>query len=274
VLQYLPIPIRGSHDPALGSTRRPSWHVLRGQGSKVPPVTLTIAHRGDPVNHWGNTLPAFDSAAALGADMVELDCRLTSDGQVVVVHDETLAQPWGVRRPVAKMTWDEVSALGRCGSRIPRLAEALSAVALPLMVDVPSVMVLEASLAVVKGANALDRCVFAGHTDALVRLRQIAPSARIALSWEKFSLPHAELLASTKPEWFNPHWPLATRRVVDQMHTAGLGVSVWTVDRKWQMRRVLRAGVDAVITNRTARFVSLVQKIDGQTGGTGPGPPS
>ncbi len=95
-------------------------------GSKVPPVTLTIAHRGDPVNHWGNTLHAFQSAARLGADMVELDCRLTSDGQVVVVHDETLAKPWGVRKAVAEMTWDEVSAVGRQGYRIPRLAEALA----------------------------------------------------------------------------------------------------------------------------------------------------
>ncbi len=229
-------------------------------------MTLTIAHRGDPVNHWGNTLPAFQSAAGLGADMVELDCRLTCDGQVVVVHDETLARPWGVHKPVAEMTWDEVSAVERRGYRIPRLAEALSAVALPLMVDVPSVRILEASILVVEAANALDRCVFAGHTGALVRLRQIAPSARIALSWEKYKLPRAELLASIKPEWFNPHWPLATARVVDHMHTAGFAVSVWTVDRKWQMRRVLRAGVDAVITNQTARFVSLMQKIDGKTG--------
>ncbi len=90
--------------------------------------------------------------------------------------------------------------------------------------------------------------------------RQMAPSARIALSWEKRELPGAELLASTKPEWFNPHWRLATSRVVANMHAAGMGVSVWTVDRRWAMRRVLRAGVDAVITNQTARLVSLLGK--------------
>jgi glycerophosphoryl diester phosphodiesterase len=233
---------------------------------KFPPVTLTIAHRGDAVNHRGNTLQAFESAAHLGADMVELDCRLTSDGQVVVVHDETLAKPWGVNKAVAEMTWDEVSAVERRGYRIPRLAEVLSAIALPLMVDVPNVTVLEASIIVVEAANALDRCVFAGHTGALVRLRQIAPSARIALSWDTRELPDAELLASTKPEWFNPYWLLATPRVVEHMHTAGLGVSVWTVDRKWQMRRVMSAGVDAVITNQTARFASLVQTIARKTG--------
>ena len=48
--------------------------------------------------------------------------------------------------------------------------------------------------------------------------------------------------------------------VVDQMHTAGLGVSVWTVDRKRQMKRVLRAGVDAVITNQAGRLVSVLAR--------------
>jgi glycerophosphoryl diester phosphodiesterase len=223
-------------------------------------VTIAVAHQGDPVNHWGNTLEAFESAALLGAGMIELDCRVTCDGHVVVVHDETLARPWGVPKPVSGLTLEQVSAVGQNGRRVPRLADVLSAVQLPVMVDLPGAEVVEASLAVVEAAGALGRCVFAGRTAALVRLRQMAPSARIALSWEKRELPGPELLASTKPEWFNPHWRLATSRVVAKMHAAGMGVSVWTVDRRWAMRRVLRAGVDAVITNQTARLVSLLGK--------------
>jgi glycerophosphoryl diester phosphodiesterase len=223
-------------------------------------VTVTIAHQGDRANHWGNTLQAFKSAAALGADMIELDCQLTLDRHVVVLHDKTLTRPWGVPRPVATVAWREVAAIRREGYRIPELAEVLSLVQLPVMVDVPSIAVLEPALAVAEAANAMDRCVFAGHTGALVRLRQLAPSARIALSWDKLALPSEELLANTKPEWFNPYWRLACTRVVKQMHAAGFGVCVWTVDRPRDMRRVLRAGVDAVITNQTARLVSLVPK--------------
>ena len=44
------------------------------------------------------------------------------------------------------------------------------------------------------------------------------------------------------------------------MHEAGIGVSVWTVDRRRYMKRVLRAGVDAVITNRTERLVPLLAR--------------
>ncbi len=221
-------------------------------------VTVAIAHRGDHTEHWENTLEAFESAASLSADMVELDCKLTGDGQVIVLHDDTLARLWGVAKPVKDLGWDEVSAIRRNGYRVPDLAEVLGTVKLPVMVDVPSVEVLEASFAVARTARALDRCIFAGHTGALARLRQMSRSARVALSWERRDLPSPELLARTKPEWFNPGWHLARPSVVDRAHAAGLRVSAWTVDSPWAMRWVLRAGVDAVITNQTARLVSIL----------------
>jgi glycerophosphoryl diester phosphodiesterase len=221
-------------------------------------MTLAIAHRGDPVGRRENTLEAFESARSLGAGMVELDCKLTRDGHVVVLHDDTLRRLWGVPRPVRAIDWKEVSAIRKGGYRIPDLAEVLAAVPLPIMVDVPSIEVLEASLAVVEAARAVDRCVFAGHTGALVRLRQRSRSARIALSWEKRQLPGPELLDAVRPDWFNPSHRRATALVVERMHAAGRGVSVWTVDRPSDIARVLHAGVDAVITNQTARLVAAV----------------
>jgi glycerophosphoryl diester phosphodiesterase len=55
-------------------------------------VTLAIAHQGDHTEHLENTIEAFESAAALGADMVELDCQLSAGGHVVVLHDSTLTR--------------------------------------------------------------------------------------------------------------------------------------------------------------------------------------
>jgi glycerophosphoryl diester phosphodiesterase len=168
-----------------------------------------------------------------------------------------------VAKAVKAVGWEEVSTIRRDGYRIPDLAEVLHTIDLPVMVDIPSVKVLEASLAVVRTAKALDRCVFAGHTGAMAHLRLMSRSARIALSWAKRDLPSPELLARTKPEWFNPRWRLATPDVVDRMHAAGLGVSVWTVDRKRHIKRVLRAGVDAVISNQTARLVPMLAEAAG-----------
>src|SRR5215475_2651467 len=53
---------------------------------------LVIAHRGASGTCPENTLAAFRRAEALGAHMIELDVQLTRDGEVVVVHDWTLAR--------------------------------------------------------------------------------------------------------------------------------------------------------------------------------------
>jgi glycerophosphoryl diester phosphodiesterase len=226
-------------------------------------VTVTLAHRGDPVGHRENTLEAFESARALGADMIELDCKLTRDGHVAVLHDNTLTRLWGVPKPVRQLDWDQVRAIKAGGYRIPDLAEVLATVPLPVMVDVSGVEVLEGALAVAQAANATDRCVFAGATDALVRLRQVFPAARIALTWDNRRLPGAELLEATRPEWFNPFHGLVTPRTVERMHAARLAVSVWTVDHLSDIRRVLNAGVDAVISNQIARLVAAVDEAAG-----------
>ena len=56
-----------------------------------------LAHRGARAFAPENTLVAFEKAARLGADMVELDVQLAADGQIVVVHDETLERCSNVR---------------------------------------------------------------------------------------------------------------------------------------------------------------------------------
>lgn len=57
-----------------------------------------VAHRGDPYVHRENTLPSVRSALHKGADVVEVDVRLTRDGVPVLLHDATLERLWGARR--------------------------------------------------------------------------------------------------------------------------------------------------------------------------------
>lgn len=103
-----------------------------------PPPVLTgvVAHRGASFAAPENTLVAFDRGWALGAESCELDVRLTADGEVVVIHDETTARTGGVDRPVAAQTLAELRALDvgawksprQAGERIPTLAETLARV--------------------------------------------------------------------------------------------------------------------------------------------------
>jgi len=93
--------------------------------------TLSIAHRGARAFAPENTLEAIDKAAAIGADMVEVDVQLTADGQLVVVHDDTLERcsnvaqvfPGRQRDLVAAFTLDEIVRLD-AGSWFVRAVES------------------------------------------------------------------------------------------------------------------------------------------------------
>jgi glycerophosphoryl diester phosphodiesterase len=247
-----------------------------GHPTTPPDQVLAIAHRGDPVGHRENTLEAFESARALGADMIELDCRTTRDGQVVVLHDATLERLWGVNKAINQLEWAEVNRIRSGGYRIPLFAEALSAVDLPVMVDLPDPAAAEPSYQVALRSGALGRCYFAGNTAGLSRVRELSAAANIALTWDRRELPPAPLLAELQPQWWNPYHRLASPQAVEWAHSAGMGVSAWTVDRPQDIKAVLAAGVDAIISNHTALLLAQLSRSGNGKAGAGehPGPPS
>jgi glycerophosphoryl diester phosphodiesterase len=96
---------------------------------------LVIAHRGNSDRRPENTLLAFESAVAAGAELVELDVQLSRDQQVVVIHDDRVDRTTDGRGTVSEMTLREIRSLSAGyparfgaayqGERVPTLAEAL-----------------------------------------------------------------------------------------------------------------------------------------------------
>jgi glycerophosphoryl diester phosphodiesterase len=101
-----------------------------------PPRPRIVAHRGASHEAPENTIAAFKRAYTLGAEAVELDVRVTQDGEVVVIHDATTLRIGGVDRAVADQTLAELRKLDvgawkhikYKGERIPTLAEALATI--------------------------------------------------------------------------------------------------------------------------------------------------
>jgi glycerophosphoryl diester phosphodiesterase len=223
-------------------------------------VTVTaIAHRGDPVHQRENTLAAFASAVAQGADMLELDLRRTRDDAIVVLHDQTLLRLWGVDASVGDLDLSEVAAVGEGETRIPTLRDVVDAVAVPLMVDFTRREVVPGGLDVVRDAGALGRSLFVtGNVDALRILRGLSAEARIGLTWIQGSEPPLPLLVELRAECWNPMFGLVTTEGVAAVHAAGMKVSTWTVDDPADMDRVVGAGVDAVVSNRIAALLRFL----------------
>jgi glycerophosphoryl diester phosphodiesterase len=91
-------------------------------------MTRIIAHRGAR-NLWAeNSLDGFRRTAELGVDAVELDLHLTSDGEIVVIHDPLLDRTTNGRGPVADHSLEALQRLrlqDTLGETIPTLAQVL-----------------------------------------------------------------------------------------------------------------------------------------------------
>lgn len=71
-------------------------------------MTLVVAHRGASAQAPENTLEAFRLAHEAAADAIELDVHVTADGQLAVIHDETLDRTTDRTGAVANLRMDQV----------------------------------------------------------------------------------------------------------------------------------------------------------------------
>jgi glycerophosphoryl diester phosphodiesterase len=228
----------------------------------MPRAVTAIAHRGDPLGAQENTLGAFASALALGADMVELDLRRTRDGTIVVLHDQTLSRLWGVDASVGDLDAAAVASLGHGDVRIPTLRDALAAVPVPLMIDFTRREVVPGALDEVEAAGALTRSLFVtGNVDALRQLRARSPEARLGLTWTEGDRPPLALLEELGAEYWNPMVGFVGAAAVSAVHATGRKVSTWTVDTAEDISRVVEAGVDAVVSNEVATLVQCLSAL-------------
>ncbi|RFU84929.1 glycerophosphodiester phosphodiesterase [Streptomyces triticagri] len=214
-------------------------------------AVTAVGHRGDPYQVRENTLASLRSALAAGADAVETDVRPTRDGVPVLLHDSTLERLWGHERRLARLTADEVRDLTEGG--VPTLEEALAVTdGARMMIDLPGAtdVTVRTVVAAVHDCGAADRVYYCGGATAMLAVRAAAPDAEIALTRTTLAPARPALLDAVRPRWLNYRFGLVDRELADRVHRDGFLVSCWTPDTGRSMRRLLRAGVDSITTNR------------------------
>jgi glycerophosphoryl diester phosphodiesterase len=191
--------------------------------------------------------------------MMEIDLRRSRDGVIVVLHDPTLKRLWDTDVSVSDLELSEIQAIGSGDERIPTFREVLDQIRLPLMVDFTKRDVVEGALRDVIDAKAMERSLFVtGNVEALRMLRALSTEARIGLTWVEADMPPDALLSELQAEYWNPMFTRVTPDRVNSIHSLGLKVSTWTVDKKRDMRRMVNAGVDAIVSNHIADLVTFL----------------
>lgn len=235
---------------------------------------LVIAHRGASAHAPENTLAAFRLARDIGADGVELDVHLTSDGIPVVIHNASVNATTDGTGTVNALSLREVKALdaGRyfgtafAGERIPTLAEVLEAVGTDLLINIELKPQrqrgsgLELAVAdVVRAMGMTDRVWFSSFKPyALAEIRKAAPGIPCGLLISPLTLMALWLLPFTPMEALHPHHSLFRGWMGALLQRLNIRTSVWTVDDPTTVRRVAVAGADAIITNDPAAVLALM----------------
>lgn len=211
-----------------------------------------VAHRGDPYVHRENTLPSVRSALLKGADVVEVDVRITRDGVPLLLHDPTLERLWGHPVDITATTAKEVAEL--TGDRVPSLADAFAELrahaAGRMLLDLTQEGQAGPAVAAVRDAGVADRVYYCGELPAMRAVRSLDPDAEIALTWKTSLRPAAALITEIGPRWLNLRFGLVDDGTVEWARERGLLVAAWTADWERSMSRLVAYGVDAITSNR------------------------
>jgi glycerophosphoryl diester phosphodiesterase len=241
--------------------------------------TLIYAHRGASRYVPENSLPAFLLAAEQGADGIELDVRLTADGELAVFHDPTLERLCGVGKAVSELTAAELQGYDIAGAfpqyrgaKIPLLREVYDRMAhtgLRLNVEIkeaaPTPRLIRKLLALEAEFGLGDRILYSSFSAEI--LKHLAPRAgrdRCAYLYSHGMLSGYLGYRKTGARWMHPCWASAVSIPhVKLFQKAGLGVNAWTVDDPRQMRTIFRIGLEGVITNCPDVAVKIRREIQG-----------
>ncbi|HWV39598.1 MAG TPA: glycerophosphodiester phosphodiesterase [Vulgatibacter sp.] len=255
---------------------RAGYHDSRFRREDRP---LVYAHRGASAARPENTCPAFERAAADGADGIECDVRFCGSGELVVCHDARLDRLAGVPSAVAELPLRELRAIPILAERFPGAAATVPTLEEAVECGGPG-MVWNLEIKVDRHhdaeplaralASAIPRLPLEGrvlvssfHPLALLTLRKVAPRIPTAWLWERGGTGQRAWAAFwgrlCATHALHPDAAMVRAEDVRAWHRRGLLVNVWTVDDPEEIRRLRSWGVDGVITNRPAETLRILE---------------
>lgn len=246
------------------------------------PRPTIFAHRGSKAHAPENTLAAFKLAVSQGAPAIELDAKLSSDGEVIVFHDKILNRTTNGSGAVGRMPLAALKELDAGshfsaafkGEKIPTLAEVFETVGQQVFINVeltnyasPRDSLPEKAAALVKKFGLQDRIMFSSFNHiTLQRAHQLLPEVPLGL----LALPG--ILGATARSWIGRRWVLyqaihpevrdASPRLIRNAQQRGHRVHVYTVNQRQVMLRLFQAGVDGIFTDDPLLAFSVLQEIE------------
>jgi len=242
---------------------------------------LIIAHRGASRHAPENTLAAIRIAVESGADGVEMDLRLASDGVPVVIHDADLLRTGGISKKVIDLVSTELAKVD-VGSSFDRRhgppgIRQFAGETVPLLDDVLQLLVgfegllylelkcdardmkplVKAVCERIYNSPLLPRIIVKSFDlNAIGLVKQNLPAVQTAALFGpdmQFLLKRrrylVDLARQNEADQLSVHRSLVTRGLMLAADSAKMPVTVWTVDDKRWINKAQKLGIRALITN-------------------------
>lgn len=232
------------------------------------PRPIVFAHRGDLSHAPENTLPSFQQAVQTGADGVELDAKLTSDGHVVVIHDLTVDRTTAGAGRVAAHTLDSIRKLDAGGwfndkfrgTKVPLLEEVFESVSKEKLINIeltnystPRDGLVEKVCQLIERHNRQGHVIFSSFfASNLRRASQLLPKIpRGLLAMPGFSGTWARSFGFMFGDYqaLHPHISSVDRQQVQRVHRLNRRVHVWTANSPEAVQQLRDWNVDGMFTD-------------------------
>jgi glycerophosphoryl diester phosphodiesterase len=244
---------------------------------------LAVAHRGDPMKRPQNTRSSFLSALEYDIDMIETDLNMTSDGHLVIIHDQIVDFTSNGTGEVHSQTLADLRRLDFgswmgpefSGERIMTLEELLDIakerdVALNLEIkNGPRIYegIEEKVVMILNDLSVADRVIISSFDHATIkRIKEIAPGILCGILFSGALIDPITPARLADADGLHPEFSSVHEPLIAAAQKAGLFVNVWTVDSEQQIRRMAALGVTGIISNYPERLVTVLK---GKTKATG-----
>jgi glycerophosphoryl diester phosphodiesterase len=242
-----------------------SFYDIVRNGSPLAYMNLDMihvtSHRGFSAGVPENTLPAIEKAIEEQADFVEVDVRMTKDGELVLLHDENVLRTTGVNKKIWQLNLSEVSRLDAgkwkdkayTGTRIPTLREVFELckgkvnLNLDLKYRNEGEGLEEKVAALIEEYEMQWQCVISSTSlTALEHIKKLNPDIRTGYITYQI---YRGYLTNDNIDFFSVRSNLITKTVSSEIHKAGKEIHVWTVNNRSELERMKLLGVDNIITD-------------------------
>ncbi|WP_163099394.1 glycerophosphodiester phosphodiesterase [Peribacillus alkalitolerans] len=239
--------------------------------------TLIFAHRGSKGTHPENTLAAMQEAVRLGADGIELDVHLTKDGELVVIHDETVDRTTNGTGKVMDFTLEELKKLDAGswfsnefqGETIPTLKEVLqllqgTEILLNVELKTDVIQYQEIEEKVLKDLEQFsykDKAIISSFNHYSVqRIKQLDPEINIAILFVEILVEPWKYAASIGASALHVHTPVAYTEMSREAERNNFPLRVWTVNEEEDMKKLIGMNIDTIMTDFPEKALKIRDK--------------